>query len=98
MKGTDYLTVRQNGREFFTNLPEQLEICARNLDGYPCRGVMHRRGLDNTLPYCQKCGSQDPGVMFIIRRATMREGGGIIARVVDCIRRSRAWLVSAWTH
>lgn len=46
-------------------LPDHLEICIRDLDGYPCRGVLHRRGLDNTLPYCQKCGSVEPGVMFV---------------------------------
>jgi hypothetical protein len=46
-------------------LPDQVEICARSLDGQPCRGVIFRRGVDATLPYCQKCGAEEPGVVFV---------------------------------
>ena len=55
-----------------TPLPDQLEICPRLLNGHPCRGVIYRRGLDGTLPYCYACGSEEPGVLYV--RGPAEEG------------------------
>lgn len=44
-------------------LPETLEICARDLSGSPCRGVIFRATPDDV--YCPKCGGKEPGVRYV---------------------------------
>ena len=43
-------------------LPATIEVCARLRDGLPCGGVIWRAKPD--LPYCQKCGGTEPGVVY----------------------------------
>jgi len=44
-------------------LPDEVEICARVLNGVICRGTMYR--LPNHGPYCFRCGSNQPGVIYV---------------------------------
>lgn len=44
-------------------MPDTLEICARDMSGYPCCGAVYRRLAPN-FPYCMKCGSKEPGVTY----------------------------------
>ena len=43
-------------------LPEQLEICCRNLNGRRRRSGVVRPWP--TRPYCPKCGGTEPGVIY----------------------------------
>lgn len=47
-------------------LPDTIEICKRNRDGYPCLGVIHRLASSafGNEPYCYQCGSRLPGVVY----------------------------------
>jgi len=45
-------------------LPERLEVCARDRDGTPCLGVLYRPTPD--LVYRVKCGGQQPGVRYVL--------------------------------
>lgn len=45
-------------------IPETVEICVRPLSlGYPCLSTIGHRGPAGD-PYCYRCGSVDPGVVF----------------------------------
>jgi hypothetical protein len=50
-------------------LPDELEICGRVVDGFACRGAMYRP-TPEAAPYCVKCSSTAPGVVYVRKDAT----------------------------
>lgn len=71
-------------------LPDQLEICARSLDGSACRGTIYRRGVDGTLPYCPKVWSTEPGVIYVkVGTARRSRSCPMIAAIYPCKRHRR---------
>jgi hypothetical protein len=77
-------------------LPEQLEICARDLAGRPCGGVLYRPQPD--VVYCQKCGGREPGLIYVKadREATPSPIGD--TSLVTMLRHltARRWRLLGW--
>jgi hypothetical protein len=55
-----------------STLPVTVELCARDRDGFPCLGVIHRLAPNDRV-YCTRCGGTRPGVLY--RRAADAEEG-----------------------
>lgn len=46
-----------------SELPDEVEICARPLGTWLCGQRIYRMGPDS-LPYCHGCGARGPGVLY----------------------------------
>jgi len=44
-------------------LPDAVELCARDKDGQPCLGIIHRIESLGRI-YCVRCGGTTPGVVY----------------------------------
>jgi hypothetical protein len=77
-------------------LPEQLEICVRDLDGSPCRGVLYRPQAD--VVYCQKCGGREPGIVYVKADRDSAHPRVVDTTLVTMLRQlaARRWRLLGW--
>lgn len=47
-------------------VPDTVELCARDKDRFPCLGVIHRLEPDGRI-YCTRCGGSEPGAVYVRR-------------------------------
>lgn len=54
-----------------SRMPTTIEVCNRDLDGLPCRGVVYRHVQG---AYCPKCGATEGGITYVIRATPIFSG------------------------